>query len=246
MTKLIFLGCLSTDRYEDTCQNAIKLINFIDPEYKVLNDAPCCGSLSFHVANDDELDKHQQFVNKWFKMNEVTEIITICAGCYGYLSQDYKECLGEDFNVDVKHLVQFINKSENLKKLDLKYSGKKMNISYHDACHLRNGPTSIIEEPRNILNSIEGDIQLKEMENNKLNTICCGSGGGVYSIFKENSDYNSKTIFNQTKRSKALITACPFCFTALNRIREENKIKTVVIKFEDFIMKIMEGVIPIP
>ena len=83
------------------------------------------------------------------------------------------------------------------------------------------------------------------MDNNKTNSICCGAGGGVYSIFKENSDYNSQLIFEQSKRAKVLLTACPFCYTAFKRIRDENNIKNPVIKFEDFIVKLIEGVDPI-
>ncbi|GAG85883.1 unnamed protein product, partial [marine sediment metagenome] len=58
-------------------------------------------------------------------------------------------------------------------------------------------------------------------------------------------DYNAKSIFDNMNKGKALLTACPFCFTALNRIREENNIKKPVIKFEDFIVKLMEGGDPI-
>ncbi|MFX1326326.1 MAG: hypothetical protein ACFE8N_15355, partial [Promethearchaeota archaeon] len=71
------------------------------------------------------------------------------------------------------------------------------------------------------------------------------AGGGVYSAFKENSDYNAKTIFDNMNKSKVLITACPFCFTALNRLKEEKNIKKSVLKFEDFITKIRQGVDPI-
>jgi Fe-S oxidoreductase len=83
------------------------------------------------------------------------------------------------------------------------------------------------------------------MDFNKTKSICCGAGGGVYSVFKENSDYNAKTIFDNMKKGKALLTACPFCYTALVRIRDENNIKKPVIKFEDFIIKLMEGVDPL-
>ncbi|GAH09889.1 unnamed protein product, partial [marine sediment metagenome] len=118
-------------------------------------------------------------------------------------------------------------------------------INYHDACHLRNASIPIIEEPRTILNSID-NIELVEMNFNKTKSICCGAGGGVYSAFKENSDYNAKSIFDNMNKGKALITACPFCFTALNRIREENNIKKPVIKFEDFIGHETQGLRAIP
>ena len=241
MTKLIYFGCLSTNRYKDTCENATKIIKFLNNAYQILEDPPCCGSLAHQVATDEELVNHVKFVNDWFKANNISELVTNCAGCYNYLTRYYPKYLGSDFNVKVQHLLQFINQPENLKKLNLKYTGKKLNVYYHDACHLRNAEVPIIEEARNILNSIDGNIQLKEMENNKMNSLCCGAGGGVYSIFKENSDYSSKLIFNQMRMSKALVTACPFCYAAFVRIREENKIKTPVIKIEDFIIKLMEG-----
>jgi Fe-S oxidoreductase len=238
MRKLIYLGCLSSSKYKETCENGIKIIKFLDDEYEILDEVPCCGALSYHIANDEELKKHVEFVNNWFKSNDVSKIVTICAGCYNYLTRYYKQYLGSDFNIEVKHLLQFMAIPKNLKKLNLKHSGKKLTVNYHDACHLRNAIPAIIEEPREIINSIE-NIELFEMENTKINSICCGAGGGVYAIFKENSDYNAKTIFNQMRKGKALLTACPFCYTALQRIREENNIRKPVIKFEDFIIKIM-------
>lgn len=244
MTKLIFLGCLSTSKYKSTCANAIKIIQTIDPSYILLDDVPCCGALSYHIGNDLELKDHIEFVNNWFKKNDISEIVTICAGCYNYLTKYYSHFLGDDFKIKVQHLLQFLAIPENLAKLNLNYSGKKVKVSYHDACHLRNAENPIIEEPRKILNSID-NIELKEMENNKTNSICCGAGGGVFSIFKENSDYNSKLIFDQLNRGKILLTGCPFCYTALKRVKEENQLKKPVVKFEDFIIKIMEGVDPV-
>lgn len=240
MTKLIFLGCLSNSKYKNTCRNAIKIIQSIDPSYIVLDDVPCCGALSYHIGNDVELREHVEFVNNWLKKNNISEIVTTCAGCYNYLTKYYNQFLGQVFTVKVKHFLQYLAEPKNLLKLDLKYLGKKLKVSYHDACHLRNAVNPIIEEPRQILNAIE-NIEVKEMENNRTNSICCGAGGGVYSVFKENSDYNSKLIFDQLNRGKILLTGCPFCFTSLTRIRKENKIRKPVIKFEDFIANIMDG-----
>ena len=241
MTKLIYLGCLSSSKYKSTCENAVKIIKFLDDDYRLIEDPPCCGALSYHLASDEELKNHITFVNDWFKLNDVKEIVTICAGCYNYLSHYYKEFI-PDFNVKIQHFMQFMAQPENMQKLNLKYQGKKITVNYHDACHLKNADVPILEEPRIILNSIEG-IQLKEMENREKLSICCGAGGGVYSIFKENSDYNALAIFKQAK-GKVLITACPFCYTAFKRVQEnkENKVRKAVIKFEDFIVKIMDGV----
>jgi len=245
MTKLIFLGCLSKSKYGETCDNAIKIIKFLDEDYQTLDNPLCCGALAHQIAPKEEIIDHVKLVNNWFKKNDVTHLVTICAGCYNYLTRYYPEYLGKEFKVNVMHLLQLMNMPENLEKLNLKYNGKKLKIYYHDACHLRNAKPPIIEEPREIINSIEGNIVLGEMENNRLNSLCCGAGGGVYSTYKENSDFSSKLIFDQMRMSKALLTACPFCYTSFIRIKKENNIKTPVIKFEDFIVKLMEGVDPI-
>lgn len=243
MTKLIYLGCLSSSKFKETCDNARKVIKFLDDQYEVLTDPPCCGALAYHVTDDKELKQHVEFVNNWFKSNKVTNIVTICAGCYNYLTRYYPQYLGSEFEIEVKHLLQFIAIPENLQKLNLKYEGKKLTVNYHDACHLRNAVTPILDEPREIFNSIE-NVELKEMVYNKENTICCGAGGGVYSIFKENSDYSSKFIFEHMKGGKILLTACPFCYTSFKRIKQENDVMKPVLKFEDFIVKLMEGVEP--
>jgi Fe-S oxidoreductase len=245
MTKLIFLGCLSSTNYKETCENAKKIIKMLDSEYEVIEDAPCCGSLLYHTSSEEEIKSHVQFVYDWLNINKITELVTICAGCYNYLTKYYKELI-PDFNISVKHILQFIIENDNLEKLELKYPGKKLAVNYHDPCHLKNAVTPILEEPRKILKSIDG-IEFKEMENNGKLSLCCGAGGGVYSIFKENADYNSQSIFKQMRRTKALITSCPFCYTALKAIKEDpnKKIRTPVLKIEDFIVKIMDGVDPL-
>lgn len=245
--KLIYLGCLSRSKYQRTCDNAIKVIKLLDDEYKILEDPPCCGALVYHITKDRELEEHVKYVNDWFKSHDVTEIITICAGCYNYLTRYYNQYI-PDFSVKILHTLQFIAQPENLEKLNLKFDGKKLRIAYHDPCHLKNAIDPVLDEARTVLGNID-NIELRELENKGPLSVCCGAGGGVFALFKENSDYSSALIFNQAKkqRANALITSCPFCYTALKRIQEikENKINIPVIKFEDFVSKIVEGVDPL-
>ena len=242
--KLIFLGCLSNSRYKDTCANAIKIIQHIDNQFETVQDVPCCGSLSYQITDIERMRDHVNYVNDWLQTQDVTELVTICAGCYNYFTKYYPKILGEKFKVKIQHILQFLAK--NLEKLDLKNPNKKYGVSYHDACHLRNAHIPIIKEPRLIIESIEG-IEFREMEINREFSICCGAGGGVYSIFKENSDFNANAIFKQMKKSKLLLTACPFCYTAFKRVRDEQNLRRSVMKFEDFIAKLIfekgEGII---
>lgn len=238
--KLLYMGCLSRANFPEMCENAKRIVNFLDSEFEVLNKVPCCGSLLHNTSTSQDQSNYMSEVYEWFKTNNISEMVTICAGCYNYLTRYYPEQFSE-FNIKIQHLIQFISEPQNLEKMNLEYTGKKLTITYHDACHLRNARKPIIEEPRHILSSIKG-IKYKEMDNNREESFCCGSGGGVYSSFKENSDYNSRLILDQAKRAKLLLTACPFCYTALQRVNEQYKrSRTTVMKFEDFIVKLMEG-----
>lgn len=237
------MGCLSNERYPETVKNAVDLIQKIDPEFKVFNDAPCCGSVTHHIGSQDELKDHELSVYQWLKDKGIKYLVTICAGCYNYFINEYPKRI-PNFDIKVQHILQFLDNPENLAKLDLTYSGKRLKIAYHDPCHLIRAKPEVIEEPRNIIESIDGKIQLREMENNKRFSICCGAGGGVYSSFKENADFNASSIFQQAKRQRAklLLTPCPFCYTALKRVKEsDDGIKLSLLKFEDFLMKILNG-----
>ncbi|MGV9173571.1 MAG: (Fe-S)-binding protein [Promethearchaeia archaeon] len=241
--KLIFLGCLSQEKYPETCNNAIQLIQKVDPEYQIIENAPCCGSVTHHIGESKHLQNHEHDVHKWLKNHNITKLVTICAGCYNYFMNEYPKRI-QDFDIHVQHLLQFLNEPENLKKLDLSYTGKRLKVAYHDPCHLIRADPPIIEEPRNIIASIQGKVKLKEMENNKEFSLCCGAGGGVYSSFKESADYNALSIFQQAKRQRAklLLNPCPFCYTALKRVKEsDNKIKLTLLKFEDFLIKLLNG-----
>ena len=49
-------------------------------------------------------------------------------------------------------------------------------VTYHDSCHLGRC-CSIYDEPRKILELIGYNV--KELHNSRVNSICCGSCGGL-------------------------------------------------------------------
>ena len=75
MTKLIYFGCLSGSKYKGTCENATKIIKFLDDEYQIIDDPPCCGALAHQVAIKEDLENHVKLVNDWFKSNDITKLM---------------------------------------------------------------------------------------------------------------------------------------------------------------------------
>jgi Fe-S oxidoreductase len=68
------------------------------------------------------------------------------------------------------------------------------------------------KEPRTVLENIPG-LEFVEMERNKHNAWCCGSGGGVRSAFKDLTEFAARERIDEALDTKAsaIISSCPFC-----------------------------------
>ncbi len=241
MVKLIYHGCINLIKLPNLSEAGTELIKFLEPEYQELEDPPCCGSLLFHT-DEEGARKNCNEVYDWLKKNNVTELATICAGCYNYFVTFYPQYIPE-FDVKINHISQFLSKPEYMQKLVLKYPGdKKIKITYHDPCHMKNARIPIFEEPRVILSNIK-NVDLVPLEFERELSTCCGAGAGVYSSFKEVSNFTTVDIFRQVKKSRAkiLITPCSFCYVSFKKLEVEKKTRFKIFKFEEFINKLKKG-----
>ncbi|MCK4904109.1 MAG: (Fe-S)-binding protein, partial [Candidatus Marinimicrobia bacterium] len=84
--------------------------------------------------------------------------------------------------------------------------------TYHDACYLgrHNGE---YEAPRNVINSILKNGKLVEMERNKVNSFCCGAGGGNMWYDIEDGERINNVRFQEAIDTgiDVVATACSFC-----------------------------------
>jgi Fe-S oxidoreductase len=236
----MLFGCLTNNKLPQIVQDTKLLFSNLglDIQYFDKNEVPCCGSICYHGYI--EIAKKTAIQLKDFlEKNQVTELITGCAGCYYYLTTEFEK-QGILLNgIKIQHITQKVHEIVKSKQLKLKYTAdKKLVITYHDPCHLRNAKTPVLEEPREILNSIE-NITFKELSRNKMNSQCCGAGAGIYASIPEISNYNAQLIIDnaRSRLAKVLVTPCSFCFYNLTRI--DTKIK--IMKFESFIKTILEG-----
>ena len=54
-------------------------------------------------------------------------------------------------------------------------------------------------------------VELLEFKYNREKSVCCGSGGGVRSVFPEVSLEVAKTVLADLPDVNTLVTSCPFC-----------------------------------
>jgi len=94
---------------------------------------------------------------------------------------------------------------------------KEMNkiITFHDPCYLGKH-NNIYEQPREILQMIPG-IELREMQRNRENSLCCGGGGGrMWADFDEQKHLAEIRVLEALDTGAEIIaTACPFCLLNL-------------------------------
>ena len=97
----------------------------------------------------------------------------------------------------------------------MKKSATSQAYTYHDACYYgrHNG---LFNEPRQVLRAVAGD-RLKELENSREHSFCCGAGGGLMWLEEKPGQHVNHLRAQEIIQSGSNLaaTACPFCLTML-------------------------------
>jgi heterodisulfide reductase subunit D len=217
-----FGGCTMPLRQVDTLKNMMKILNAAGKEIAMSKNEWCCGSIALRIGDEKstlELMKHNI---EEFKKTEAKIVFTACAGCYRTLKKDYPELLGESLPFEVKHITEILIEMLTNNEIPFKFEqGRKVNVTYHDPCHLGRH-MDLYEIPRKVISKIPG-IEIVEMKRNRENAWCCGAGGGVKSQFPDLALEISKERIEEAIETGAniLTTSCPFCIGNLGDVYRE-------------------------
>jgi len=201
---LFFVGCLPSYLVKDAARYSYLVLKKLGIDFMLLEDEGCCGTYIYESGETVLAGEYFEKNVKRFKSLGIKRLIVPCNGCFKCFKYFYPEVLGSiDFRV--YHIVQIIhdalkNKQELLKKID------RM-ATYHDSCRLGR-VEGYTEEPRALLQWCGTEVY--ELPDSRQSTLCCGSGGGIRSVFKELSFDIAKNLLKKT-RTKELISPCPFC-----------------------------------
>ena len=97
-------------------------------------------------------------------------------------------------------------------RLQAKAQADGSTFTYHDSCYIGRY-NEIYNEPRQVLDSIDG-LQRVEMPRNRENAFCCGGGGGhMWMETDPNTRINQGRLSEAVDQAKAdvVVTACPYC-----------------------------------
>jgi Fe-S oxidoreductase len=218
MDVLYFPCCYSSydPRLKSVAKATARILNKAGVDFGILGEKEnCCGESIRKTGNEEVFKRLVKENSKTFIENGVKKIVVSSPHCYHTFKNEYPE-----FNVSFKvvHISQYIYELINEGKLEItKEYGKK--ITYHDPCYLgrHNG---VYDEPREVLKNIPG-LELVEMAESRQDSMCCGMGGGRIWMETEKHERFSNLRVEQAIELgvSELVTACPYCITALEDSR---------------------------
>jgi len=169
----------------------------------------CCGE-SIRKTGDEEVFRRLARENiKTFIDNGVKKILVSSPHCYHTFKNEYPDFM---VHFEVIHMSQLLATLIREGRIDLKGEYAKK-VTYHDPCYLgrHNG---IYDEPREVLKSVPG-LQLSEMPDCRVDSLCCGGGGGRVWMETQKGERFSDLRIEQGigLGAEVLATACPYCIT---------------------------------
>ena len=212
MEILYFPGCyLSYDpRLKKVARATAGILNRAGVDFGILGTKEnCCGE-SIRKTGEEELFKRLARENiKTFVDHGVRKILVSSPHCYHTFKNEYPEFR---VNFEVVHISQFLFELLREGRLELSQEyGKK--VAYHDPCYLgrHNG---IFDEPRETLRRVPG-LALKELPDARIDSLCCGGGGGRIWMETQKGERFSDLRLAQAMEvgAEVLVTACPYCIT---------------------------------
>ena len=218
MEILYFPGCyLSYDaRLKKVAKATVNILNKAGVDFGILGTKEnCCGE-SIRKTGDEELFKQLARENiNTFINNGVKKILVSSPHCYHTFKNEYPEFMT---NFEIVHISQLLFDLIKEERLDLNKEYTKK-ITYHDPCYLgrHNG---IFNEPREVLKRVKG-IELNEMPDSRIDSLCCGGGGGRVWMETQKGERFSDIRIEQATGvgAEVLVTSCPYCITMLEDSR---------------------------
>jgi Fe-S oxidoreductase len=220
-----FIGCTSAYRNPSAAKATISILKKLKEDYTLLDES-CCGSIMNRVGWDEKdiVARMRKNVDA-IAAQGVEEVIFNCAGCYRMFREEYPKHLEVPFKV--RHV------SEYLADKDLKMTGLKRKITYHDPCHLGRH-SGVYNAPRMVLAMVP-EVEFIELPRNSSEARCCGGGGGLRSAYPELSEQIARKRVDEAGFADILVTTCPFCVNNLKVGKESNKSKVEIMDLVELI-----------
>ena len=170
---IYFPGCITYFKFREGFELYCKIFSRLGIKFKLLEKQECSGFEIWEGGYDFEMRKIIR--NNFDKLKDagVRKIIATEPGCYNIFSKEYKNVLPY-WDIEIVNIWDLI--LEKLIKKQWLVERKEDIVTFHDSCYLGRY-SGIYDSPREIVRSL--GYEIKEMDNTRENSFCCGSCGGL-------------------------------------------------------------------
>ena len=190
-------------------------------------EEPCCGGPLYYIGYQKDFAERAAATKRLFQSKGVKRVLSMVPSCTFTLRKLFPTFI-DGWNIEVRHFLEVV--WEGIQK-GMKFRlPQKVRVTYHDPC-VMSRLLGLIEEPRNILRSIEG-VEFVEVDYTKgAWSTCCGGGGGFEVIFPEVSHILARNRVKELLETVPAIiaTSCPGCLIQLSAGVKEMKARGVEV-----------------
>lgn len=210
---LFYVGCSSCYdlRMQKVARAFVNVLRAAGVQFGVLGeDEPCCGEAVNAIGQEAYLAEIVESNTRLFAERGVNRLVTLSPHCYDIFATHHPA--GDGFQP--QHYTGYLVELIDAGRLELPGIAG-IPVTFQDPCYLGRIHGQY-EEPRQVLNAIDG-VELREMDDNREQSLCCGGGGGR--MFMETVVEDRFAIPRvkqaQATGAKVLVTACPACISCL-------------------------------
>jgi len=243
-----YVGCTASYRQIEVAITTAKLFEQLGMNFTLIGDEVCCGSPFFRIGAVDTAQDLMNKNLEAFKNLEMLYFSCAGCYRTFTIDYPKWMPEGEKLPFKTQHAFELVARLIQQEKIKFKPNKelKGKVVTYHDPCHtgrhfavdmeqdmIRESKNLIfdsrkigkkIEEwyevPRIILRKLAEDVGMvfKEMYRIKLDSMCCGAGGGVRAGYPEFSLRTASLRCDEANAVGAdiLTTECPFCWRNLS------------------------------
>lgn len=191
----LFTGCLSKQLEPKTITASIKLLNLLGYGVYVPKQQVCCGALDLHNGNTKQASELANTNTQVFnRENNVKTIISLVNGCTSQLREYSILDSSENFNVEVKDIIEFLAQAEWPKDLNFKPLNK--NVALQVPCSLQN----VLRAEDKLMTLLQRIPDIK-LPPEAIYNKCCGAAGSYFLRFPRISDQLKNSAVDQLEQS---------------------------------------------